>query len=54
MQAKLYNYMKRAVRLGFSDEIKIGKHNIKLCDTLKYAKEGNLKEKLKSLFLETN
>lgn len=40
--------------LGFSDEIKIGKHNIKLCDTLKYAKEGNLKEKLKSLFLETN
>lgn len=40
--------------LGFSDEIKIGKHNIKLCDTLKYAKEGNLKEKLKSLFLKTN
>lgn len=40
--------------LGFSDEIKIGKHNIKLCDTLKYAKEGNLEEKLKSLFLETN
>ena len=40
--------------LGFSDEIKIGKHNIKLCDTLKYAKEGNLEEKLKSLFLKTN
>lgn len=40
--------------LGFSDEIKISKHNIKLCDTLKYAKEGNLKEKLESLFLEIN
>ncbi|WP_368191134.1 hypothetical protein [Blautia sp. 1033sp1_1033st1_G9_1033SCRN_220408] len=26
--------------LGFSDEIRIQKHNIKLCDTLKYAKDG--------------
>ncbi len=36
--------------LGFSDEIKIGKHNIKLCDTLKYAKEGMLREELEKLF----
>lgn len=38
--------------LGFSDEIKIGKHNIKLCDTLKYAKDGTLEDKLKELFPE--
>lgn len=38
--------------LGFSDEITIQKHNIKFCDTLKYAKAGTLKEKLKELFPE--
>ena len=38
--------------LGFSDEISIQKHNIKLCDTLKYAKAGALKEKLEELFPE--
>lgn len=36
--------------LGFSGEIKINKHNIKLCDTLKYAKEGTLQEELEKLF----
>ena len=38
--------------LGFSDEIKIGKHNIKLYDTLKYAKDGTLREELEKLFPE--
>lgn len=38
--------------LGFSNEIVIRKHNIKLCDTLKYAKEGTLEQKLSELFPE--
>lgn len=38
--------------LGFGDEIEIKKHNIKLCDTLKYAKEGKLKDKLMDVFPE--
>ena len=38
--------------LGFKDDLKIGKYNIKLCDTLKYAKEGTLEEKLAELFPE--
>ena len=38
--------------LGFSDEIEIKKHNIRLCDSLEYAKEGNLERKLKELFPE--
>ena len=38
--------------LGFSDEINIEKHNITLCDTLKYAKEGTLEQKLNELFPE--
>ena len=38
--------------LGFSDEIKIEKHNIRLLDTLKYAKDGTLYEKLAELFPE--
>ena len=38
--------------LGFSDEIEIKKHNIKLCDTLTYAKEGTLKERLAELYPE--
>lgn len=36
--------------LGFSKDVKISKHNIKLCDTLKYAKEGMLDDKLRELF----
>jgi hypothetical protein len=36
--------------LGFSDEIHIDKHNIKLCDTLKYAKNGKLEEEMEKLF----
>lgn len=36
--------------LGFQDKIKIDKHNIRLCDSLQYAKEGTLEEKLLELF----
>ena len=36
--------------LGFSDEIEIKKHNIKLCDSLQYAKDDKLEEKLKEVF----
>lgn len=36
--------------LGFSDEMHIEKNNIRLCDTLQYAKDGNLKEKLEEIF----
>lgn len=38
--------------MGFSNEIEIKKHNIKLCDTLEYAKGGTLEDKLKELFPE--
>lgn len=36
--------------LGFSDEIHIEKNNICLCDTLEYAKNGTLEEKMRKLF----
>ena len=36
--------------LGFSDNIQIENHNIRLCDTLPLAKEGSLAEKLDSIF----
>ena len=36
--------------LGFSSEIKIKHNNLKLLDTLPYAQEGTLKEKLDNLF----
>ena len=36
--------------LGFSNDIEIEKHNIKLCDSLQYAKEGTLEEQLEKLF----
>ena len=36
--------------LGFSDEFNIHTHNIKLCDTLTYAKNGTLETKLRELF----
>lgn len=39
-----------AYLLGFSEEISINKHNIKLCDTLEYAKNGELEDKLLELF----
>ena len=38
--------------MGFSDEIEIKKHNIRLCDSLKYAKAGTLDKKLQELFPE--
>lgn len=38
--------------MGFSDEITIEKHNIKLCDALEYAKNGTLEDKLEELFPE--
>ncbi|MCI5792441.1 MAG: DEAD/DEAH box helicase family protein [Lachnospiraceae bacterium] len=36
--------------LGFTEEIEIQKHNIRLCDSLQYAKEGTLEDKLIELF----
>ena len=36
--------------LGFSNETAIERHNIRLCDTLEYAKNGTLKDKLAELF----
>lgn len=38
--------------MGFSNEIKIEKHNIKLCNALEYAKNGTLEDKLEELFPE--
>lgn len=36
--------------LGFSDEIKIEKNNIRLCDTLEFAKNGTMEEEMRRLF----
>lgn len=36
--------------LGFSVKIKIENHNIRLCDTLEYAKDGTLENELKKVF----
>ncbi len=36
--------------LGFSDEIHIEKNNIRLCDTLEYAKNGTMEAEMKKLF----
>lgn len=36
--------------LDFSEKIKIKKHNIKFCDTLKFAKAGNMESEVKKLF----
>ena len=36
--------------LGFSNEIQINKHNIILCDTLEYAKNGTLEQELTKRF----
>lgn len=38
--------------MGFSKEIEVKKHNIRLCDALEYAKNGTLENKLKELFPE--
>lgn len=38
--------------LGFNDDAGITKHNIRLCDSLQYAKEGKLEEKLETVFNE--
>ncbi|MDY2781359.1 MAG: DEAD/DEAH box helicase family protein [Bulleidia sp.] len=40
----------RSFILGFSEDIHIEKDNLKLCDSLIYAKEGTLEEKLIELF----
>lgn len=36
--------------LGFNDDLKIEKNNLKKLDSLKYAKEGNLEKKLDKIF----
>lgn len=36
--------------LGFSNEIHIEKNNIRLCDTLEYAKNGTMEEEMRKLF----
>lgn len=36
--------------LGFSDEIHIEKNNIRLCDTLQFAKNGTLEQELEKVF----
>lgn len=36
--------------LGFSDEIHIEKNNIRLCDTLEFAKNGTMEAEMKKLF----
>lgn len=36
--------------LGFSDEIRIEKNNIRLCDTLEYAKNGTMDAEMRKLF----
>lgn len=36
--------------LGFSDEIRIAKNNIRLCDTLEYAKNGTMDAEMRKLF----
>ena len=42
----------RSFILGFADDVQIEKDNIRLCDTLEYAKNGNLEQKLEELFPE--
>ena len=36
--------------LGFSEEVKISKNNIRLCDSLQYSKDGTLEKQLKNVF----
>ena len=42
----------RSFILGFADDVQIEKDNIRLCDTLEYAKNGNLEQELEELFPE--
>ena len=42
----------RSFILGFADDVQIEKDNVRLCDTLEYAKNGNLEQKLEELFPE--
>ena len=39
-----------AVHPRFSDEIHIEKNNIRLCDTLEYAKNGTMDAEMRKLF----
>ena len=43
----------RSFLLGFNDEVHIKKDNIRLCDSLKFAKDGDLEEGLKKVFSDT-
>ena len=45
----IYNIAKNFI-LGFTDDIEITKHNLVLCDSLPYAENGTLKQKLDELF----
>lgn len=45
----IYRICRRYI-LEFSDDIHIEKNNIKLCNTLQYAKDGTLEDKLKKIF----
>lgn len=45
----IYRICRRYI-LGFSESIHIEKDNIRLCDTLQYAKEGTMEQKLEELF----
>ncbi|MFC0265027.1 DEAD/DEAH box helicase family protein [Alloscardovia macacae] len=45
----IYDICRRYI-LGFSEDIRVEKDNIRLCDTLELAKEGNMEEKLKEVF----
>ena len=40
--------------MGFSSEIEIERHNIRLCDALECAKAGTLEERLGEMFPELN
>ena len=45
----IYQICRRYI-LGFSDEIRIAKNNIRLCDTLEYAKNGTMDAEMRKLF----
>ncbi|MCD7776244.1 MAG: DEAD/DEAH box helicase family protein [Firmicutes bacterium] len=45
----IYRICRRYI-LGFSDDMHIEKDNIRLCDTLEYAKNGTMDEKMRELF----
>lgn len=45
----IYRICMRCI-LGFSEDIHIEKNNIRLCDTLEYAKNGTTEEEMRKLF----